>query len=359
MLTLPLLALLSVPPFAQPAAAAALPPAHAIAALPAPIAHVAQERAWEAALGTLRNTRLTAARVADDHLIVQDADGGLTALDPATGVTRWFVRLPGPLDRWPAGGGGTLVLVAGGEVLVVDAASGRRLARLTSPDVPAGSPVSDGRLLFTPALVGHRLVATELERGQRLWEFRFGTPLDGPALLVGERAGRTVIVATDDGVLHGIPAQAEPPRTERWIARTGRLAGPAVSDGQRVFVATEDREVLALDAGTGDTLWRHLPGQSLTGGVVLSGDLVVVGTADRVIALEAATGAERWKRKQPDRPLAASGGVIQVAREGEVALLDAADGHDLVTGLPKATVLADGVVVERLPESLVATRLSR
>src|SRR5262245_30451627 len=87
MLTLPLLALLLVPTSAPPTAAH--PPL--LAAPPAPVTQERErERAWEAALGALRNTQLTAARVADDHLIVQDADGGLTALDPATGVTRWF-----------------------------------------------------------------------------------------------------------------------------------------------------------------------------------------------------------------------------------------------------------------------------
>jgi outer membrane protein assembly factor BamB len=357
MITPTLLAVLLAPVPAESVAAPPLAPAWAAPAALVPA--LAQDRAWEAALGSLRHTRLTAARVADGHIIVQDEDGGLTALDPATGLTRWFVRLPGPLERWPAGGGGTLVLVAGGEVLVVDAASGRRLAHVESPDVPAGSPVSDGHLLFTPTLVGNRLVATDLDLGVKRWEFRFGAPLDGPAMLLGEQARRTVIVATDDGVVHAIAAQPEAPRTERWIARTGRLAGPAVSDGQRVFVATEDRSVLALDTGTGSTLWRYLPGETLTGGPVLSGDTLVVGTDARVVALDATTGAERWKRDVADRPLAASGSVIQVARGGEVALLDASDGHDLRTGLPKATVLAEGVVVERLPESLVATKLQR
>ena len=102
-----------------------------------------------------------------------------------------------------------------------------------------------------------------------------------------------------------------------WTFSTGsrrdHQSPPIVNDG-RMFVTTPldggGVQVLALDAATGDLLWRYareLPAHAqihrnkVNRGVALYGDKVYVGTAGvNVVALEAVTGALAWEQPVAD-----------------------------------------------------------
>lgn len=143
--------------------------------------------------------------------------------------------------------------------------------------------------------------------------------------------------------------------TVAWTVSTGALEGhqapPIVNDG-RMFVTTPQNQVLALDAATGDLLWRYrheLPAdlQQLhptNRGVALYGDKLYIGTVDaHVVALDAASGEVVWDRAVGDynlgyyitlAPLAVKGKVMVGASGGElgirgfVAALDAETGEE-------------------------------
>ena len=86
----------------------------------------------------------------------------------------------------------------------------------------------------------------------------------------------------------------------------GHQAPPIVNDGV-MFITTPLNQVLALDAKTGDLLWRYrrqLPpdlrmGHPTNRGVALYGDKVYMATSDAKVtanaALDAETGAQVWK----------------------------------------------------------------
>ena len=103
-----------------------------------------------------------------------------------------------------------------------------------------------------------------------------------------------------------------------WDARIGKGAGltgvrlrPTYADGH-LYVVSTDGHIAALDAATGKTLWERStrmrsrllwlgkkatrwPDAYYSGGPVISGDLLVVGTLDgHVYGLDAKTGDERW-----------------------------------------------------------------
>jgi alcohol dehydrogenase (cytochrome c) len=132
----------------------------------------------------------------------------------------------------------------------------------------------------------------------------------------------------------------------------GHQAPPIVNNGV-MFVATPGNQMLAIDAKTGDLLWRYkrpLPEDVLhlhptNRGVALYGDKVYFAAADCVlIALDAKTGKEVWTAKVEDykkayymslAPLIADGKVILGASGGElgvrgfVAALDAETGKEV------------------------------
>ena len=132
--------------------------------------------------------------------------------------------------------------------------------------------------------------------------------------------------------------------------REGHQAPPVVNDGA-MFVTTPQNHVLALDAATGEQRWRYrrdLPEDlsqmhPTNRGVALYGELVYMATADcYLVALNATTGEVVWEAEVEDyghgyymtlAPLAAEGKVMVGVSGGEfgirgfVAAFDAASGE--------------------------------
>ncbi|MFX6895574.1 PQQ-binding-like beta-propeller repeat protein, partial [Acinetobacter baumannii] len=78
--------------------------------------------------------------------------------------------------------------------------------------------------------------------------------------------------------------------------------------------------------------WRYESERRLAGGPGAGDGLVVVGGLDgEVIALDAATGAEKWQAKVPNEVIAApaiGGGLVFVrSNDGRVTAFDAASGE--------------------------------
>jgi alcohol dehydrogenase (cytochrome c) len=143
-----------------------------------------------------------------------------------------------------------------------------------------------------------------------------------------------------------------------WVAQLRQVdrelqVSPIVADG--VMFVTESRDgVVALDAGTGETIWtyrRPVPDGVLgccgmpNRGVALLGQTVFVATSDAfLVALDATTGKQRWIVKVADyddgysmtgAPLALGDRVVVGVAGGEFGIrgflvaFDAADGRQL------------------------------
>lgn len=117
----------------------------------------------------------------------------------------------------------------------------------------------------------------------------------------------------------------------------GHQAPPIVNDGI-MFVSTPQNQVLAIDAGSGDLIWRYrreLPDDLLqmhptNRGVALYGDTVYLATVDAfLVALDAKTGEVRWEAEVEDylsgyymtmSPLIAQGKVMVGVSGGEFGI---------------------------------------
>lgn len=141
-----------------------------------------------------------------------------------------------------------------------------------------------------------------------------------------------------------------------WTLSTGVTGGheapPIVNDGV-MFVTTPRNLVLAVDAASGDLLWRYahpLPEElvafhNTNRGVALYGDKVYTATLDaQVVALDARTGRVEWARPVQDNssgyymtlaPLAAEGRIMVGVSGGELGIrgfvvaLDAETGEEV------------------------------
>jgi len=141
-----------------------------------------------------------------------------------------------------------------------------------------------------------------------------------------------------------------------WSASTGTTEGhqspPIVNDGT-MFITTPFNQVLAYDAASGELLWRYqrrMPpdirmGHPTNRGVALFGDKLYMATSDaKVVALDARTGRVVWDKAVEDynggyymtmAPLAARGKIMVGVSGGErgirgfVVALDAETGSEV------------------------------
>ena len=133
--------------------------------------------------------------------------------------------------------------------------------------------------------------------------------------------------------------------------REGHQSPPLVNDGV-MFFTTPQNNVIALDARTGEQLWRYqreLPEDLVqlhptNRGVALYGNRVYMATVDAfLVALDARTGKVAWERKVEDyrhgyystmAPLAAQGVIMIGVSGGEMGIRGFIAAFDAETGAP-------------------------
>ena len=134
--------------------------------------------------------------------------------------------------------------------------------------------------------------------------------------------------------------------------REGHQAPPIVNDGV-MFITTPHNHVIALDARTGEQLWRYereLPEDLMqlhptNRGVALWGERVYMATADAfLVALDARTGAVVWEQQIEDyahgyyctlAPLAVRGKILVGVSGGELGIRGYCHLHPIITDTTK------------------------
>ena len=155
--------------------------------------------------------------------------------------------------------------------------------------------------------------------------------------------------------LHQISTASVSRLQAAWTYSTGvteaHQAPPIVNDGV-MFITTPRNQVLALDARTGDLMWRYareLPADLFqlhptNRGVALYGDLVLLATLDAgLVALDARSGEVQWEQQVEDylagyyvtlAPLVADGKVMVGVSGGEFGVRGFIQAFDAKSGEP-------------------------
>lgn len=230
-----------------------------------------------------------------------------------------------------------------GGTFAFDAATGKLLWRTPGFQM-RNHPAIDGRAGFTVNQVGgetYRLSAFDLKTGKVLWSAE-GRKYSSNADLLAVN-GRVFLVS-DDGKVRAFEAATGKVVWEHAFSpEDGRCpTSPALADGVLYFGGGEQQYsksqgvfLWALEAATGKELWRFAAKPDLSSRVgecvtapAVSGGVVTVASDHLMYALDAKTGAVKWKRevrrmvggdergRRLSAPVIASGRVYAMFEEG-------------------------------------------
>ena len=244
-----------------------------------------------------------------------------------TPTALWTVKTHGPIGSSPAVIGHVAYVVAGDRhVLALDAGTGAQ--RWSSADATyVGTPTTTGDRVFVLGTDGS-IAALGASDGRVAWRTPSALMANSAPLVVGD----LVVAGGSDKTLHAFDVRTG---AERWAAATGgNFPRSPSTDGSLVFIGGEDGVVHAFAATTGKEAWNHptSAGHFATT-AVRDGTLYASGTqsdgTSELSAIDAKTGAVRWRFSPPDRTGLRSPSVdtttVYIESQEHVYALDRAD----------------------------------
>jgi outer membrane protein assembly factor BamB len=201
--------------------------------------------------------------------------------------------------------------------------------------------------------------------GKVRWTFATGKPIRGQPKAIGAH----VYVASDSGFLYKLERVSG---KETWRARIDsgseprippnepksrwdRYGSSVIADAQRVYYAGRDKNLYALDAVSGRERWRLAAGDMMTATPALfKGSVIYAAFDGKVQAVSAADGKPRWtydaKLAVPGDVVVAGDRVLIGSRSYDLIALDASTGAELwkryywFSWIESPPVVRDGVI---------------
>lgn len=294
------------------------------------------QQIWEQDAGEGSNSasRLTAAPiVAGGKIYVLDARAHVYAFDASSGEPAWQVTVKprGHTDLLSAlsfglfgedtkvdpskgfGGGiafddGRLFVTTGfGDVLGLDAATGKELWRMNVGVPIFNAPAANGGRVFVSSQDNH-FHAFAQSNGRELWDHQGITEAAGILQSTSAAvAGEFVIAPYTSGEVFALRVQNGRPAWSDMLTRSGNvtsltelddIAGRPVVDRDMVFAISHSGVMAAIQLGTGDRLWTRDLASIQTPWV--AGDFVyVLTTQAQLLCLTRKEGRVKWLHQLP------------------------------------------------------------
>jgi outer membrane protein assembly factor BamB len=292
--------------------------------------------------------------VAGDAVIFAIRPGRITALHRQTGALRWTTDLRHPISASPVVVHGTVYIgTADKKLYALDVSTGRQRWAFTTQDwIVSAVAYADERVIVASQDSRLHVVSAATGRQRLIYETGIGRHVGvGPAIH-GDRAyfgsvggrvwaidwrattyplERALLFWQGNLYLWGILAQPPVQKGSVWSRRVGGDVRhtPAIAHNT-VYVATAQKHMVALDAATGAERWRTDLGLAITAAPTVAATTVLVGTNDgTVFSLEAQAGAVLWEFKTAGRisasPIVAGGTLYVVSDDGTLYALTRAE----------------------------------
>lgn len=296
------------------------------------------QRVWNASLGggdeVMRGGLAPAAD--GERVFVAGRGGDVLAVQAASGKTLWRARTKAELSGGPGAGQGLVVVgSADGDIIAFDAVTGtQRWSSKVGGEVLAAPAVAENAVIVRT--VAGRLLGLSPADGKELWREDQQIPrltLRGTGAPVV--AGNTAICGFDNGRVLAVDAArgevlweqlVSPARGRTELERLVDIDSAVKVSGAEIFVAGFQGRVAMLAIDSGQTWWsREISSHR---GLDIDEERVVVTTATgEVIALRRRTGVELWRQnglrvRRLSAPAIVAGRIAVADFEGYVHWLD-------------------------------------
>lgn len=234
----------------------------------------------------------------------EPTDHALFALSTTDGTDQWRVQLDAPAGDGPLVTDDRVYATAGFStgftgvdyrVVAVDRESGERDWTFENRDADqfvqliatTGGIVLVGRFDDAIGPTEAFVSGLDAESGQERWRYETGDVLSGTAdadsFYVGSPAGVYGLTAADG--------------TARWLYADAAAEPAPVATGDRVYLSG-DAVLAAVDPDSGQLQWRVDTGEGFVTDRVVTDEVAVIGTFDGWLrAVDASTGEGLWKRR--------------------------------------------------------------
>lgn len=269
---------------------------------------VAATRAWTTSVG--KGERDVGARQGPStdgtHIFAAAFNGGVRALDAATGRTVWTHNSKATLSGGPGVGDG-VVVVGGlnGEVIALDAATGTQKWTQTVPNEVIASPTVGQGLALVRTNDG-RVTAFDVHTGERRWFSTHDMPSltvrgndsvtlgPGVAFAGNDDGTMTALVLSNGEAVFDVPVGEPSGRTD--LERLADVDGAPVLDGNTLYVTSFKNSTIAMDGPSGRVLWTADHGG--VGRAAVGSNVVVVTDRTGVVyGLDKTSGSAIWKNE--------------------------------------------------------------
>jgi outer membrane protein assembly factor BamB len=243
----------------------------------------------------------------DNTVVTVDAGGTITVVDRFTGKTRWKPFINAAVSTGPAVHDDLIIIgTSNGVVIALGQAERKELWRVTVNNEILATPVISGNLVLIKSIDG-TVTALSTKDGHFLWSHAQTEPnliLRGAsapqvaqgAVIVGYASGKVVKLSLQTG--RELWSQnVTLPEGAFAIQRMIDVDADPVIAGNRVFVATYQGKVAALDFSNGKILWDYEL-SSYAGIAVDKANVYISDAKSEVLALNRDSGRLVWKQRQ-------------------------------------------------------------
>ena len=310
--------------------------------------------AWSAGVGTGSSFygKLTASPIVyEGRVLVLDAAGKVTAVNASGGSVAWTATTTPPNERDQEGFGGGLAADGGriyaatgfGNVLALEAKTGKKLWEKNLGSPVRASPTAAAQRVFVASKEGHVFCLSGSD-GTELWTFR-GLPERASILVNASPAvdGDTVVVPYPTGDVVALRISSGQPMWSETLARTrtasslGAMsdAGRPVISGGVVFAVGHAGRMVATQLKTGERIWS-LTVASIQQPWVAGDNVFVVDTTGQLMAITRNDGKIQWATKLPgggawSGPVLAGNRLWLTSDKGQLVGVEAASGKVAAT----------------------------
>jgi outer membrane protein assembly factor BamB len=293
---------------------------------------------WHASVGDSGRYIFTPS-IRDGAVYAAGSNGELVRLDAKTGKVAWRVNTKMPLS----GGVGTsenLVLVgsAKGVVLAYDQ-GGKPLWQTTVSSEVLSSPQASGEFVVVRS-GDSRIFGLDARDGSRRWEYQTATPpltlRSNPGVAIvdnfviaGMPAGKLIVLSLANGGLVWETVVAAP-KGDNELERITDIAGQPLVEKNRVCAVSYQGRAACYETEKGSQVWAR-PASSAGRLAVDDLSVYLSEEAGSVVALDKGSGASVWKQDQLSHrnlsaPAVLGNYVVVGDYEGQVHFLRFEDG---------------------------------